>query len=115
MQTVPSRPTTRRRYSRVSSLGECFAQLGTGWEGSVVDLSVGGMLLRIRRALTLGSLYFVKLLLRQRAMVVEARVVHVQTSAGDYLTGMEFVRLSSEDRETLRGFTESKAKRSPES
>ena len=68
-------------------------------------------MLRIKRVLTLGSSYFVKLLLRQQTMVVEARVVHVQGSAGDYLTGMEFVRLSAEDREALRGFTESKAKK----
>jgi c-di-GMP-binding flagellar brake protein YcgR len=111
MQTVPPRPTTRRRYSRVPSLGECFAQLGNGWEGSVLDLSLGGMLLRVKRVLTLGSSYFVKLLIRQQTMVVEARVVRVQSSAGDYLTGMEFVKLSSEDREALRGFTESKTKK----
>jgi len=112
MQTVPPRPTTRRRYSRVPSLGECFAQLGNGWEGSVLDVSLGGMLLRVKRVLTLGSSYFVKLLLlRQQTMVVEARVVRVQSSAGDYLTGMEFVKLSSEDREALRGFTEAKTKK----
>ena len=112
MQTVPTRPTTRRRYSRVPSLGECFAQLGNGWEGSVLDVSLGGMLLRVKRVLTLGSSYFVKLLLQRQTMVVEARVVRVQSSAEDYLTGMEFVKLSSEDREALRGFTESKTKKS---
>ena len=111
MQTVPPRPVTRRRYSRVPSLGECFAELGNGWEGSVLDVSLGGMLLRIKRVLTLGSSYFVKLLLQQRTMVVEARVVRVQTSAEDYLTGMEFLKLSSKDRETLRGFTESKTQK----
>lgn len=110
MQTVPPQPTTRRRYVRVPSLGDCFAQLGNGWEGSVLDLSLGGMLLRIKRILTPGSSYFVKLLLRQRAMVVEARVIHIKTSAEDYLTGMEFLRLSSDDREALRGFTELKSK-----
>ena len=85
--------------------------MGNGWEGSVLDMSLGGMLLRIKRVLTLGSSYFVKLLLQQRTMVVEARVVRVQSAAGDYLAGMEFLRLSSEDRETLRGFTESKTKK----
>ena len=77
----------------------------------MLDMSLGGMLLRIKRVLTLGSSYFVKLLLQQRTMVVEARVVRVQSAAGDYLAGMEFLRLSSEDRETLRGFTESKTKK----
>jgi c-di-GMP-binding flagellar brake protein YcgR len=85
--------------------------LGNGWEASVLDMSLGGMLLRIKRVLTLGSSYFVKLLLQQRTMVVEARVVRVQSAAGDYLAGMEFLRLSSEDRETLRGFTESKTQK----
>ncbi len=108
MQTATPRPATRRRYSRVRALGECFAQLGNGWEGSVLDVSLGGILLRIKRVLTLGSSYFVKLLFDQRTMVVEARVVRVQGSAEDYLTGMEFVTLSSGDREALRGFTESK-------
>ena len=111
MQTVPPGPTTRRRYSRVPTLGECFAELGNGWEGSVLDMSLGGMLLRIKRVLTLGSSYFVKLLLQQRTMVVEARVVRVESAAEDYLAGMEFLRLSSEDRETLRGFTESKTQK----
>ena len=69
------------------------------------------MLLRVKRVLTLGSSYFVKLLFEQRSMVVEARVVRVQGSAEDYLTGMEFLKLSSEDREALRGFTESKAQK----
>ena len=112
MQTTPPRSATRRRYSRVQSLGECFAQLGNGWEGSVIDLSLGGMLVRIKRVLTLGSCYFVKLLFPQQVVVVEARVVRVQSAAEDYLTGMEFVKLSSDDREALRGFTEPKTQRS---
>ncbi len=112
MQSAPPRPTTRRRYSRVPSLGECFAQLGNGWEGSVLDVSLGGMLLRVKRVLTLGSSYFVKLLFPRRILVVEARVVRVQGASEDFLTGMEFLKLSSEDREVLRGFTEAKSEKS---
>ena len=112
MQSTPPRPTTRRRHSRVRSLGECFAQVGNGWEGSVIDVSLGGMLLRIKRVLTLGSSYFVKLLFPRRVLVVEARVVRVQTAAEDFLTGMEFLKLSTEDREALRGFTEMKSNKS---
>ena len=112
MQSTPPRPTTRRRYLRVPSLGECFAQLGNGWEGSVLDVSLGGMLLRVKRVLTLGSSYFVKLLFPRRILVVEARVVRVQGASEDFLTGMEFLKLSSEDREVLRGFTEAKSEKS---
>src|SRR3972149_2688540 len=111
MQTTPPRSATRRRYSRVQSLGEGFAQLGNGWGGSGIDLSLGGMLGRIKRVLTLGSSYFVKLLFPEQVVVVEARVVRVQSAAEDYLTGMEFVKLSSDDREALRGLTEPKTQR----
>ena len=111
MQSTPPRLTTRRRYSRVPVVGECFAQLGNGWEGSVLDVSLGGMLLRVKRVLTLRSSYFVKLLLLHRTLVVEARVVRVQGASEDFLTGMEFLKLSSEDREVLRGFTEAKSEK----
>lgn len=50
MQSTPPRPTTRRRHSRVPSLGECFAQLGNGWEGSVMDVSLGDVAPRQTRA-----------------------------------------------------------------
>ena len=86
-------------------------QLGNGWEGSVLDVSLGGMLLRVKRALTLGSSYFVKLLFPRRTLVVEARVVRVQGASDDFLTGMEFLKLSSEDREVLRGFTKAKSEK----
>ena len=112
MHSTPPRQTTRRRYSRVPSLGECFAELGNGWEGSVLDVSLGGMLLRVKRVLTLGSSYFVKLLFPRRTLVVEARVVRVQSASEDFLTGMEFVKLSSEDRDVLRGFTETRSEKS---
>ena len=111
MQSTPPRLTTRRRYSRVPVVGECFAQLGNGWEGSVLDVSLGGMLLRVKRVLTLRSSYFVKLLLLHHTLVVEARVVRVQGASEDFLTGMEFLKLSSEDREVLRGFTEAKSEK----
>ncbi len=51
------------------------------------------MLVRVKRVLTLGSSYFVKLLFPRRILVVEARVVRVQTAAEDFLTGMEFLKL----------------------
>jgi c-di-GMP-binding flagellar brake protein YcgR len=86
--------------------------LGNGWEGSVLDVSLGGMLVRVKRVLTLGSSYFVKLLFPRRVLVVEARVVRVQTVAENFLTGMEFLKLSSEDRQVLQGFTEAKPEES---
>ncbi len=110
MHSTP-RLATRRRYPRVASLGECFAQIGNGWEGSVIDVSLGGMLLRIKRVLTLGSFYFVKLLILKKSVVVEAKVVRVEAASEDFLTGMEFTKVSAEDREALRGFVEPRSKK----
>ena len=63
MGTVEMVTSSRRRHRRINASGRCFAELGGGWEGSVKNLSVGGMLLRVKRALTPGSTYFVKLFL----------------------------------------------------
>ncbi len=94
--------TSRRRYPRVVSVGRCFVRLGEGWEGSVVDLSLCGMLVRLRRPLNPGSAYFVKLVFGNRVAVVEARVVRVVERDEDCLAGMEFLVLSPEDAESLQ-------------
>lgn len=102
---TPSMPRpSRRRHKRFDAIGECFAQIGSGWEGSVVNLSVGGMLLRLRRGLTPGSSYVVKLLFDRQVAVVEARVVRLDELDEESLAGMEFVVMSSEDRARLRGY-----------
>jgi len=103
------RPDDReaRRYPRVSVRGRCFAELGGGWEGSVLDLSVTGMLLRLTRVLTPGSSYFVKLYLGRRVAVVEALVVRVIASDEECDAGMEFRRVSLTDRGLLQDFVDS--------
>jgi c-di-GMP-binding flagellar brake protein YcgR len=95
---------SRRRYHRVDSLGRCFAELGDGWEASVLNLSLGGMLLRMRRLLTPGSAYVIKLLFENQLAVVEARVVRVGRADEDCLAGMEFLSMSVEDAGRLRGY-----------
>jgi len=95
---------SRRRYHRVDSVGRCFAQLGDGWEASVQNLSLGGMLLRLRRLLTPGSAYLIKLLFEKEFAVVQARVVRVDRADEDCLAGMEFVSMSDEDAGRLRGY-----------
>lgn len=95
---------SRRRYYRVDSVGQCFAQLGDGWEASVLNLSLGGMLLRLRRLLTPGSAYVIKLLFENQLAVVQARVVRVDQTDEDCLAGMEFVSMSDEDAGRLRGY-----------
>ena len=94
----------RRRYHRVDSVGRCFAQLGDGWEGSVLNLSPGGMLLRLRRILTPGSAYLIKLLFENQLAVVQARVVRVDRADEDCLAAMEFLSMSEEDAGRLRGY-----------
>jgi c-di-GMP-binding flagellar brake protein YcgR len=98
---------SRRRHHRVDSLGSCFAQLGDGWEASVLNLSVGGMLMRLRRELTPGSAYIIKLLLKKDSAVVEARVVRVERVEEDCVAGVEFLRMSVEDAGRLRGYVRS--------
>lgn len=93
-----------RRHQRVSAVGRAFARLGDGREGSVLDMSIGGILLRLKRVLNLGSSYFVKLLLDGKVAVVEARVVRLVTRNDDCLAGMEFIRLSQSDRKILQKF-----------
>ena len=93
-----------RRHHRISAVGRAFARLGDGREGSILDMSIGGILLRLKSVLNLGSSYFVKLLLDGKVAVVEARVVRLVTRSDDYLAGMEFIRLSQQDRRTLQKF-----------
>jgi c-di-GMP-binding flagellar brake protein YcgR len=103
----PTRPMahlSRRRHHRVDSRGACFAQLGDGWEASILNLSVGGMLMRLRRHLTPGSAYIIKLLLEKDLAVVEARVVRVENVEEDCLAGVEFLSMSGDDASRLRGF-----------
>ena len=100
-------PTSRRRHRRIDAHGRCFAQLGGGWEASVMNLSVGGMLLRLRRTLTPGSSYFVKLLLEERVAIVEARVVRTVVSDGqdaECLAGLQFTSVAPDDAECLLGY-----------
>ena len=95
---------SRRRYHRVDSVGRCFAQLGDGWEASVLNVSLGGMLLRLRRLLTPGSAYLIKLLFENQLAVVQARVVHVDRADEDCLAGMEFLSMSEQDAGRLRSY-----------
>jgi c-di-GMP-binding flagellar brake protein YcgR len=95
---------SRRRHHRVDSVGRCFAQLGDGWEASVLNMSLGGMLLRLRRLLTPGSAYLIKLLFEKQPVVVQARVVRVGRAADDCLAGLEFVSMSEEDASRIRGY-----------
>lgn len=98
-----ARPS-RRRHHRVDAQGRCFAQIGDGWEASVLNLSVGGMLLRMRRYLTPGSSYLIKLLFEREMAVVDARVVRVNRLEEDCLVGMEFLSMSLDDSSRLRGY-----------
>jgi hypothetical protein len=95
---------TRRRHPRVDALGRVFASLGGGQEGSVINISLCGLLLRVKRGLTPGSSYFIKLLFGSKVAVVEARVIRLLTRNDDYLAGMEFIRLSNQDREAIQSF-----------
>lgn len=85
-------------------MGQLFAQLGDGWEASVLNVSLGGMLLRLRRLLTPGSAYLIKLLFENELAVVQARVVRVDRMDDDCLAGMEFVSMSDADAGRLRGY-----------
>lgn len=95
---------SRRRHRRVDAVGRCFVQMGDGWEGSVVNLSAGGLLLRVRRALNPGSSYLLKLFLDDHIAVVEARVVRLDELGDERLAGMEFLGMSAEDASRLRGY-----------
>jgi hypothetical protein len=94
----------RRSFPRIDTLGRVFAGIGEGQEGSVVNLSLGGLLVRLRRVLTPGSSYFIKLFLGNEIAVVEARVVRLVSRDDEHMAGMEFLRISREDKVTLQTF-----------
>jgi hypothetical protein len=94
----------RRSFPRIDTRGRVFAGIGEGQEGSVVNLSLGGLLIRLRRILTPGSSYFIKLFLGNEIAVVEARVVRLETHENEYMAGMEFLRISRDDKVTLQNF-----------
>ncbi len=100
--------TSRRRHQRIDALGRGFVQLGGGWEASVLNLSVGGMLLRLKRLLTPGSTYVVKLFLEEKVAIVEARVVRLSEVASeaeqDCLAALQFTSVPPSDAACLRGF-----------
>ena len=102
--------SSRRRYRRIDALGRVFAQLGGGWEASVLNLSVGGMLLRLKRVLTPGSSYVVKLFLEKQIAIVEARVVRLSQSESEEqddvecFAALQFTSVSTSDAACLRGY-----------
>jgi c-di-GMP-binding flagellar brake protein YcgR len=96
--------TSRRRHRRIDALGRVFAQLGGGWEASVLNLSVGGMLLRLKRALTPGSSYVVKLFLEEQIAIVEARVVRLTEENAECLAALQFTSVPTSDAACLRGY-----------
>ena len=105
--------SSRRRHRRIDAVGRVFAQLGGGWEASVLNLSVGGMLLRLKRNLTPGSSYVVKLFLEERVAIVEARVVRLTKrplvtteprDEADCFAALEFTSVSTSDAASLRGY-----------
>ncbi len=80
--------------------------MGSGWEGSIVDLSVGGMMMRLKKKLTPGSTYVVKLFLEEKVAIVEARVVRAVESEQDREceVGLQFTAVPMDDAAVLRGF-----------
>ena len=97
---------SRRRHRRVDALGRCFAQLGGGWEASVLNLSVGGMYLRLKRELTPGSTYVVKLFLEDQVAIVEARVLRASEAREERecFVALQFTSIPGGDAACLRGF-----------
>ena len=102
--------SSRRRRRRIDALGRVFAQLGGGWEASVMNLSVGGMLLRLTRTLTPGSSYVVKLFLEEHVAIVEARVVRLSQTVteerdeAECFAALQFTSVSKSDAACLRGY-----------
>jgi hypothetical protein len=100
-------PESRRRHTRVETLGSVFADFGDEREGSVLNMSLGGFLLRLKWMMNPGSSYFVKLFVNGRVAVVEARVVRVVARPDDFLAGMELIRVAPQGREVLQHFLSS--------
>ena len=112
---------SRRRHRRVNAHGRVFAQLGGGWEASVLNLSVSGMLLRLTRTLTVGSCYVVKLFLEEQIAIVEARVVRLsrvvseERDEAECFAALQFTSVPASDAACLRVYVDPDRKLLPRS
>ena len=79
----------------------------------MLNLSVGGMLLRLKRSLTPGSSYVVKLFLEEQVAIVEARVVRLtkrsqavseQRDEAECFAALQFTSVSTSDAACLRSY-----------
>ena len=108
--TEPASELSRRRHRRIEAVGRVFAQLGGGWEASVLNLSVAGMHLRLKRALTPGASYVVKLFLEKQIAIVEARVVRLSQAVSEgqdeaeRFAALQLISVPTRDAARLRGY-----------
>jgi c-di-GMP-binding flagellar brake protein YcgR len=120
MNPPPIHPGRKRRPDRR------FTRLQTALQGvlegrvphdvAVVDLSVGGCLVRTPQRPEPGTIVDLRCLLgaetfRAKTRVREASLDGEAAESPSYLVGLEFLRLSASDQDLLREFLETQSRR----
>ncbi len=102
----------QRRYTRLSSI-----HLGTyrhyaddrtiDSDGNVIrtlDLGKGGALLELREKFEPNSILDLDMLLGEARIKCKARITNVRAKGKVFMTGVEFIEMSEEDREILQSY-----------
>ncbi|MDD2463999.1 MAG: PilZ domain-containing protein [Desulfobulbus sp.] len=73
------------------------------YEGRLIDISEGGLAIRLPVALATDLPVKVGLILGQTKIIARAQVRHVQAEEGGFVTGLQFVGLSAENAQYISG------------
>ncbi len=103
---VPNDPLGDRRGNlRFQIIGEFWAMIETERAFSLVNLSLGGALVRSVVPLDVGTIHRMRLVTRTDVTEFDIEVRHVARvsldSASHYLLGLEFVRMSAEAQQRV--------------
>ncbi len=102
---------TRRNAERLPIHGGLTAHITVLQPAAVVEIGTGGALIETAAPLHLDAIHDLRLLLDDRTVVVQARVVHSQISDVDqdlvcYRAGIEFIEPTAEASTTIADYVD---------
>jgi c-di-GMP-binding flagellar brake protein YcgR len=107
-----------RRFLRLATQIPGELKGRTTWAVEVVDLSLGGCLVRCPARVDAGTILDLRFGLGAEAFAAKVRVKEVSVDgaatspeSSRYLVGLEYLRLAASDQDLLRHFLESESRR----